>query len=244
MKALKLPSEVHAARLWSDDVEKVRDNLVRLYDNTPFFNYLALESAVFDLISLGVPYEQVVRGINTIPRENVRKIYLEVLPLVDKYFCDMKPDFIQRISSRSVQLGPNLFLPVKAKFLCGIGGRLKIVWPIFWKSNPVKPNCKNFALFLELAKIAFADDPDLDDAEIEVVDFSMPNNRCSKRSTLITSEHDVETMSNDELTNCVEQLVEGFRLAEMHIQNRQEPVKSEKEQSFYSDPNQWDFFRN
>ena len=106
MAVLRIPSVQHLARNWRDDPKVIANQLVRLAQDPPQFNYNPLYSAIRDLLLLRVPYEQVVEGIRrSVERVSVRDNLFGVMPLIRDYFEGISPDFFQTVERRYYPVG-------------------------------------------------------------------------------------------------------------------------------------------
>lgn len=94
MAELRIPTVQHLARNWRDDPVMIARELVRVVLNPPQFSYDPLYAAVRDMLVLGVPYENVVKGIKKIKREKVRENLLSVLPLISGSFFRRFPGLL------------------------------------------------------------------------------------------------------------------------------------------------------
>jgi hypothetical protein len=170
MQELRVPSIQHLARNWRSDPARIARILVRLVMNPPRFNYNPLYGAVRDMLVLGVPYDQVVEGIRRIKRESVRKNLLEVLPLIRDHFAGVAPDFYQTIDKRFYPVGRGLMVPFEPPMIYGVGGQLYFPWFSFWRQNPLAN--ERLSLFVTLVDEVLMQDPDLEAARFEILDFS------------------------------------------------------------------------
>lgn len=247
-KVLNVPSAQHLARNWRERPEMIANELVRLFDNTPMFNYNALVHAVRDYLVFGVPFDDVERGIREkVKRETVRNNFLEILPLLRRHFENEKPDFVNAVSPRFYPLargadGKTLSIPFKPPMVYGVGGKLVFPWFIFWRKNPLKG--EKFSLFVSVVKEILAQDPDLEDAEFQILDFSSvkPDQPRILRSI---NANDVPEISVSRRNEMLEQFSQGFFLAQERIAERQEKkerAKREQERREEHDPRQQSFF--
>jgi hypothetical protein len=115
----------------------------------------------------------VVEGIRRgIKREAVRNNLLGVLPLIRDHFADVAPDFIQAIDRRYYPVGRGLMVPFEPPMIYGVGGQLYFPWFSFWRQNPLAK--ERLSLFVTLVEEVLLQDPDLETARFEVLDFSAP----------------------------------------------------------------------
>jgi hypothetical protein len=118
MAKLSVPSLQHLARNWRSNPQHVKTILIGLAKNSPTFSYAAIFAAVRDLIALGVPYEQVLKGImDGIKRPDILKNFLELLPLINHYFKDISPDFVQSVARRHYPVSRSLMVPFEQSWL-------------------------------------------------------------------------------------------------------------------------------
>lgn len=243
-KILKVFSPQHLARNWAEDSDQIAKALVRLFDNSPTFNYNAVFSAIRDLLVLGVPFEDIKRGIKEkIGREQVRDNYLEILELVRTHFDGEVPDFVNSVSPRHYPLarsenGKLLSIPFTAPMVYGIGGRLVFPWFLFWKSNPLVG--EKLALFTTIVKDILSQDPDLEDAKFIIHDYSAKKKNES-RSLEIIDANDIPVLSNTRRDEMLVQYADGFHKAQSIIAARQTQRDGE-ERRREADPRQPDLF--
>lgn len=170
MAELRIPSLQHLARNWRSEPAIIARALVRLVEDPPRFNYNPLYGAVRDMLVLGVPYDDVVKGIKKIKREAVRNNLLSVLPLIRDHFAGVSPDFYQTIEKRYYPIGRGLMVPFEPPMIYGIGGQLYFPWFSFWRQNPLAK--ERLSLFVTLVDEIIMQDPDLETARFEILDFS------------------------------------------------------------------------
>ena len=172
MAQLRVPSVQHLARNWNGSPQMIARALVRLATNPPTFNYNPLYAAVRDLLVLGASYVDVEKGIQKIRREKVRQNLLSVLPLIRDHFAGVSPDFYQTIDKRYYPVGRALMVPFDAPMIYGVGGQLYFPWFSFWRQNPLKN--ERLSLFVTLVDEILFQDPDLETARFDILDFSRP----------------------------------------------------------------------
>lgn len=232
MATLKVPSVQHLARNWRDGPERISRALVRLALNPPIFNYLPLFGAVRDLLVLGVPYEQVRLGIERIKRADVRKNFLEVLPLLRDHFEGLTPDFFQTVERRYYPVGRNLMVPFDPPMIYGVGGQLYFPWLSFWRQNPLKNEA--LSLFVTLVDEILLQDPDLESAKFQILDFSCPSSGAGR----VLREIDAALIPRLSPTRKVEMLevfAEGYAAAEMELAGRAGKAKKDDRPTAHPD---------
>lgn len=209
MTELRVPTLQHLARNWRSDPVFIARELVRLAKNPPRFNYNPLHFAVRDLLVLHVPYEQVFAGIQRIKRDWVRQNLTEVLPLINEYFLDIHPDFCQAVERRFYPVGRGLMVPFDPPMLYGVGGQLYFPWFSFWRSYPIAR--EQLSLFVTLIDEVLLQDPDLETARFEILDFSAVGTKDDrKRRLLVTDARDIQRIDGVRKTEMLEVFAEGY----------------------------------
>lgn len=236
MAELKVPSLQHLARNWRDDPIRIKKVLVRLAKNPPIFNYNPLFSAARDLLVLKVPYDQVVEGIRRgVKREAVRNNLLGVMPLIRDHFADVAPDFIQAIERRYYPVGRGLMVPFEPPMIYGVGGQLYFPWFSFWRQNPLAK--ERLSLFITLVEEVLLQDPDLENARFEILDFSAP--RGSRELTVIDA-REVPRIDEAKKLAMLSTFAEGFFQAQAEL--KAAPERPAQEREGKRDPDQPGFF--
>lgn len=241
MAQLRVPSVQHLARNWNSRPNMIARALVRLAQNPPTFNYNPLYSATRDMLMLGVPYEDVVKSIQKIRRENVRQNLLSVLPLIRDHFAGISPDFYQTIDKRYYPVGRGLMVPFDAPMIYGVGGQLYFPWFSFWRTNPLKN--ERLSLFATIVDEILLQDPDLETARFDILDFSCP---CPKqpRALRVINAHDIPRVTDDRKKEMLECFAEGYfqALKELAGTTPRPPSSDDRPDDRPYDPNQPDLF--
>ncbi len=239
MSGLRVPTVQHLARNWRNNPALIARILVRLVMSPPRFNYNPLYSAVRDLLVLGIPYDQVVEGIRRIKRESVRNNLLSVLPLIRDHFAGVSPDFYQTIDKRYYPVGRGLMVPFEPPMIYGVGGQLYFPWFSFWRRNPLAN--ERLSLFVTVVDEVLMDDPDLETARFEILDFSSPDPK-SPRILRVIDARDVPRVTEARKKEMLEAFAEGYFQALATL--RREPMTAEKRPSDTptADPDQDDLF--
>ena len=232
-KILRVPSAQHLARNWYESPDRVAKELVRLFENSPTFNYNAVFSAIKDLLVLGVSYNDVERGIREkVAREDVRRNFLEILPLVRSHFDGVNPDFVNDVSPRRYPLakgadGGMLSIPFSPPMVYGVGGKLVFPWISFWRNNPLRG--EKLQLFVTIVKEILAQDPDLDDAELQIHDYSAPKPKLPRELNIINAA-DIPTLTASRRDEMLIQFADGFSLAQRMINNSEAARERQRQQ--------------
>jgi hypothetical protein len=239
MATLRIPTLQHLARNWRDEPQKISSALVRLALNPPTFNYNPLYSAARDLLVLQVPYEDVARGIELkISRPTVRRILSEVLPLINSHFSGLSPDFVQTIERRQYPIGRGLMVPFDPPMIYGIGGQLHFPWFSFWRKNPL--STERLSLFVTLVDEILLQDPDLEGANFEILDFSCPKANLPRSLTVLNARN-IPRVSQERKREMLEVFAEGYYLALAELANARRSRDNEEAKS-QSDANQLGLF--
>lgn len=238
MADLRIPSVQHLARNWRNSPETIARALVRLALNPPRFNYNPLYSAVRDLLVLNVPYDQVVEGIRRIKRVKVRDNLLSVLPLIRDHFAGVSPDFYQTIDKRYYPVGRGLMVPFDPPMIYGIGGQLCFPWFSFWRQNSLAS--ERLSLFVTLVDEMLMEDPDLENARFEILDFSCPGPKTG-RALRVLDARNIPRLDDIRKAAMLEKFADGYFLALAELAGAS-PPKDARDDDRPSDPDQPGFF--
>lgn len=220
MAKLKVPSLQHLARNWRSDAERVKWQLVELAKNSPTFNYNPLYSAVRDMLVLKQPYDQIAEGINRhVKRADVRKNYLEVLPLIDAHFSSVSPDFVQTVEKRYYLVGRGLKVPFEPPLLYGVDGQFHFPWFSFWRTNPLV--AERLSLFVTIVDDVLLQDPDLENARFDILDFSVAVPGQGRELRVIDA-RDIPRISEKAKIDMLRVFAEGYFLAEAELASSRE----------------------
>ncbi|RZI97954.1 MAG: hypothetical protein EON90_15210 [Brevundimonas sp.] len=233
MAKLKVPSAQHLARNWLDTSAKVQKGLVDLVKNPPTFSYIALFGFVRDMLLFGVPREQIEHAIRTkVKREDVRGYYLELLPLIADHFADEVPTFVMGVDRRYYAAGRGLMVPFDPPIVYGTREGMVFPWFSFWKSNPLSD--ERLSLFVTMIREVLAEDPDLEAADFQILDFSAPKGSKIRELKVIHAS-DIPSLTEARKIEMLEIFAEGYFAAEMEL-GAEPSVADEKEAP--SDPDQ------
>jgi len=225
MTKLRVPSLQHLARNWRNDPAIIARILIRLAMNPPRFTYNPLHGAVRDLLVLGVPYEQVVQGIRRIRRQSVRSNLLGVLPLIRDHFAGVSPDFYQSIDKRYYPVGRGLMVPFEPPIIYGIGGQLYFPWFSFWRQNPLAK--ERLSLFVTMVDEVLMQDPDLETARFEILDFSCQGPK-SARTLMIVDARDIPRIDDARKTEMLAAFADGYFRAVAALAGEPPPAEGKR----------------
>lgn len=241
MTKIRVPSVQHLARHWYDSPKKIEGEFVKMTLNPPTFNYNALNDIARDSLLFKVPEDQIINGIREKEkRKRVQKILLEVVPLLHGHFSLLQPDFINDVATSFYPIGRDLRIPFKSVFIYGIGGQIYLPWFIFWKHNPL--DYKQLSLFVTLAKEILRQDPDLENAKFQILDFSAANKNEGRQLRIIDAA-DIQTFNSKVTSEMLAIFVEGFERAEAKLKDMEIPRKRE-ESSVVVDINQYRLWKS
>jgi len=220
MADLRVPSVQHLARNWREDSKKIANALVQLVLNPPQFNYNPLYGAIRDLLILHVPYDQIIDGIGRIKREEVRNNLLSVMPLVRSHFSGISPDFYQTVEKRFYPVGRGLMVPFEPPMIYGVSGQLYFPWFSFWRTNPIAK--ERLSLFVTLVDEVLMQDPDLESARFEILDFSCERGNASRTLKVIDA-REIPRLAEKRKLEMLEVFAEGYFIALEELAGRSRP---------------------
>lgn len=216
------------ARNWRNDPQLIQRLLVRLAKNPPTFNYNPIFHAVRDLLVFGIDYEQVVAGIMRVKRQDLRKNYLELLPLIYSHFEEVSPDFVQPVALRKYPLSSDLMIPFEPPLVYGVGGQLWFPWFSFWKSNPLAS--ESLSLFMTIVDEILLQDPDLEGSLFHILDFSAAKPGEPRRLQVMDSRQ-IPRVSETRKIEMLEIFAEGFSKAREELSADHRPKDDSRPQA-------------
>jgi hypothetical protein len=225
MAKLRVPSLQHLARHWRTTPLGVKRSLVSVAKNPPNFSYNPLFSAIRDLLVLHQSYDQIVEGIKRgVKRPTVQSNLLSIMPLIRDYFDGVNPDFVQEVDRRYYAVGRDLLVPFDPQLIYGVGGQIHFPWFSFWRSNPLKDEA--LSLFVTMVEESLLQDPDLEAAHFNILDFSAPKQKFPRKLKVINA-RDIPRVSDERKSEMLATFVEGYRLAEIELANTPPPPPSD-----------------
>ena len=228
MANLSIPTLQHLARTWRKTPDKVEKVLLHLAENPPTFNYNPIYPATEEMLVFGTSLAQIAEGIRRgTSRDGLAKNYLELLTLIHRHFQHISPDFVNTVSTRSYSVGKNLAVPFTPPLVYGIGGQLYFPWFSLWRSQPLKG--EPLSLFVTLVYEVLRQDPDLEEARFEILDFSAPK-AGMPRELLVIDTRDIPVLPKAQKREMLAIYAEGFAAAKAKLAAKPRPVK-EKDKS-------------
>ena len=211
MEKLKVPSLQHLSRNWCESPEKVSQKLIGLVEHPPTFSYAILYDLVRDLVVLNQPVDAVMEGVRRkVKRPDVRDNFLEILPLISRYFEESTPTFVQAVNGRMYPLARDLMIPFTPPLVYGVSGRLVFPWFSFWKTNPLGD--ERLSLFVTVVEEILKQDADLDTAIFQILDFSAPG-KSERRQLKVLDTKDIPRLSERRKNEMLRMFAEGYLLA-------------------------------
>ena len=112
MSHLNFPSLQHMCKHWANDESQIAKSLIRLKENPPLFSYHSLNKGLYDILVLGVPSDQVARGIASKAKTAaIASSLLEILPIAEKHFRDVAPCHYLKIDTKNYRVGNKIQIP-------------------------------------------------------------------------------------------------------------------------------------
>ena len=220
----RIPSLQHLVRNWHPDPYRIQSDIVQLVNHPPRLTYNPLYGATRDYLVLRVSYEQIVRGIiQGVKRERARDMLLSVLPLIREYFEKLSPDFVQSVGRRFYPVCRGLMVPFEPPLVYGIGGQLYFPWFSFWRRNPISN--ERLSLFVTLVDEILLQDPDLENARFDILDFSAPKDNAPRKLRVIDA-REIPRVSERREIEMLEIFAEGFLAARKYLATGPHPTKN------------------
>ncbi|GLQ92566.1 hypothetical protein [Dyella acidisoli] len=238
MGKLKVPSIQHAAGIWDPNPQKIAKRLLQLADKGPPFSYANLYKLTYDLISRSVPYEQVRSAAAAIKLTVARKNYLEILPLLKVYADNAGAGIVSQIVPRHYPIGKHLRVPVNPPLAYYKGEETHLPWFIFWKTNQF--NDARLRLFVTMLREVFKQDPDYDDALVQLVICSESDPRVGRELHVIDAAS-IPALDKRERDEMLTIFAQGFDLA-LQARADGQSVMSESDDDRDAQSGQFDLF--
>jgi hypothetical protein len=236
------PSLLHLVRTWRDSPERTSKALINIARGRPIFSYAPLHVAIREMLVFGVPYHQVVECIRRAEkRTEYAALLLEILPMIQQHLNGVSPEFFQDVAARFYPLAPDIRIPFQPPVVYGTGGQLILPWCIFWRNNPL--GGKPLSLFMTLVDEILMEDPDLENASFQLLDFSIPKGE-PERQLSIRDGRGIPRLTIAERDEMLSIWAEGFRQARTAVAQMKDEKKDfqEEHDDRRPDPNQGDLF--
>lgn len=217
MRTLRIPSVQHLARNWHASPERVCKKLVRLYENPPAISYAALAGAIHDRFVYRQPLDEILNGLkrSKAGAEHIKDL-TQIMALIDDHFGLIDVRYFNSVSRRFYPVGRGLLVPFDPPILYGTAAGRHFPWFSFWARNPLAG--EQLSLFVTLVVEMLREDPELDAADLQIVDLSRvePDGERTVRLVPIAS---VPILTDARKTEMLEVFAEGFIRAKEMVSN-------------------------
>lgn len=139
--------------------------------------------------------------------------------------CYTKWSIFNRVAGRHYSVGRSLMVPFRPPMIYGHGGQIHFPWFSFWRSNPLQQ--EGLSLFVSIVEDILRADPDLENVNFTILDFSSPKPK-KPRLLKVIDVRDVPRISKDRLNEMLQVFVEGYELAKSELKTRP-PIKDPKD---------------
>jgi hypothetical protein len=126
-------------------------------------------------------------------------------------------------------------VPFEPPLIYGINGQIYFPWFSFWRRNPLAS--EGLSLFITIVEEVLLQDPDLEDAVFEILDFSSPGKNMPRKLTVINAQ-DIPRVSEQRKAEMLSVFAEGFELAKAALAGSPKSGSNKPER----DNNQLDLF--
>jgi hypothetical protein len=126
-------------------------------------------------------------------------------------------------------------VPFDPPLIYGVGGRIHFPWFSFWRRNPIA--AKRQSLFVTMVDDVLFQDPDLEEAKFEILDFSAPAVD-KPRSLTVIDARGVPRIPADEKAEMLTVFAEGFFLAQAELAGMKDASTDEKPRDEEGDSDQ------
>lgn len=213
---LKPPSLQHVARFYRPTADGVKKEFLKLARAHPPFSYEDLYKLTWDMAKGLQTYEAVYRAASGIRLDIKRDSYLRALPPCNVFFDELKHAYAIPVGSRSYSIGRGIQVPFCPPMLCGTAKGVVLPWLIFWKDNPLTGI--QLQLFASMVEDILKGEPDLDSAQLLIVDMSDAAIKKDGRP-VVTSSADVIKLPASQMASMLSTVVEGFELAKEELKS-------------------------
>jgi hypothetical protein len=222
VKKIRIPSLQHLCRNWSPDPKIIQKNLIELVDSPPNFSYTPLRKAAFDILLYRQPIDEIMKGLQRKEkRENVLKNFREVLILMESHFAAVRPIYVQTPDRRSYSVDRDISIAFEPALVFSHEKTLVFPWFSYWRNNPLQG--RSLSLFVTIVDDILFQDPDLDIAQFQILDFSAPKTpkgRSSSRVLKVLLANDIPRVNNSEKQEMLQVFIAGYRAAQQELSSR------------------------
>lgn len=204
------------ARIWRPDAEAIRKVLVRLTTHGPTFSYAPLFEIVHEMLVFGTSYEVYLEAVRRIKREDVRRNFLGLMPLIRDHFDGIRPSYVHKVVPRLYSLSRDIQIPFSPPLVYAADGDVIFPWLSFWKTSSLEREL--LSLFVTLVEEIIFQDSDLEDAQFQILDFSAPDSH-SDRCLTLTSANKIPRVSSQRKAEMLGGFAGGYRLARSQLES-------------------------
>lgn len=238
MSELKIPGPQYVARDCYNDASKTQKALLLFDKNRPTFRYSPIDSLLRDILRFRLPLDSVLNGLKKVEkRAVVLNNFLEIATLAHQDLIKFEVQQLFEIEDQRFPIGQGLSIPLKNLFLIHACNKSTIIFPIFWKSNPLTDN--QFSILATIIRETLDQNPDFQDVEVIFYDFGAIS-KSTPRTLTKSPMSEIELLAPRELTKALQFYVEGFHAASNLIGRK--PV--EKQDHSRADTETLDLFRS
>jgi hypothetical protein len=230
-RRLSPPALQHVARTAEGTPQKVAKALLKEFSGRAPFRYSLMDELAKVAMKGRFTLEQFREAVRKRQRNpKYQGIFLELVPLVHKYFSQLSPKYLLQIDPLFYRIN-NLSIPFKPPFAFEMNDELIIPFLLFWKINPLTEH--QYSLLATMIADLLSQHPDYRGARVLVLTFSAPT-KDDKREIKIIDLATITRLTQSELDSALGTWFEGFQLAKAQIAtmphkvNRKQPPLSQQ----------------
>jgi hypothetical protein len=227
MAKLKIPSLQHVARNSYESPQKVAQELIKLGKSPPIFSYSQLLDLIPDILQFEFSADDMIRIVQKkVTQVAIRENFIEILRLLEPYVREIKPTLVRRIGSRPYHLGRDLVIPFAPPIEYRVGSDIFLPWFSFWRTKALSGT--RLSLFVTVIDEILMQDPDLENANFQILDFSTSGSNKSRELKIIDG-RSVPRLSDVQKREMLDNYIEGFFIAQQYLSQgiQAEPKKAE-----------------
>lgn len=223
---LNTPSLQHVVTLMRPTVEATKREFEILERAVIGFNYFPFDRLAKPLMEGTFTPEQAAAQCATLKNENARKPNAELVKAFGAYAAGKEVGWFNPYPKDFFPIAPGIAIPVNPVGFWMDKGQLKVLWPQKWKGRTLDPLQK--AIFhTVLDRRVFVGD-DFGKADLEWVDMKSPGPR-AERTIEVLNRKDFETLSDAELKQHLDVLLEAFVQFSTERAERRESARRDRE---------------
>lgn len=218
MAKIKVPSLQHLARNWHGDPTVVAKRLLAVANSPPPVSYEFMRRSILHVLRFGTSEEQLRESLL---RSRMSEISiasnLELLPLLCQWARSEDFKSALPVDDNYFSVAAELVIPFRTGFVLIGNEGLVLPYLSLWKRGPL--HGEKLSLFATLLTKIANESPDIEDAKIEIIDFSVPHASKQRaiRKTDLTS---VPLLSDSRLQEMLSTFSDGYRLATLTVASK------------------------